>query len=167
MKKIVKFIDKMNEVVGKFTSILGYFLLFVVVFEVIRRKVFNNPTIWGFELSYMLYAVMFLLGFGYTLKHKMHIGIDVIYNKLSKRTQGILDIVTFVIFFLPFTIIGIKSTLSFAYQSWQGLEHSQSPWGPPIYPFKTFMPIGFLLLFFQGISEVIKSYYKIKGKEIE
>lgn len=51
-------------------------------------------------------------------------------------------------------------------QSWQGMEHSQSPWAPPIYPFKTFMPIAFFLLFLQGISEAIKSYYKIKGEEI-
>ncbi len=168
MIKLAKFIDALNEIIGKITSILAYILLFVVVFEVVRRKVFDNPTMWGFEFSYMLYAVMFLMGFGYTLKHKMHIGIDIIYSNLSKKAQGILDIVTFVIFFLPFTIVAIKSTFVFAMQSWQGLEHSQSPWAPPIYPFKTFMPVAFFLLFLQGVSEVIKSYYhKIKGKEIE
>ncbi|MGA1847467.1 TRAP transporter small permease subunit [Deferribacter abyssi] len=167
MRKIVKFIDGINEVIGKITSILVFVLLFVVVFEVVRRKVFNSPTMWAFELSYMLYAVMFLMGFGYTLKHKMHIGIDVIYSRLSKKTQGILELITFVIFFLPFTLVAIKSTWTFMIQSWQGLEHSQSPWAPPVYPFKTFMPIAFFLLLLQGISEAIKSFYKIKGEEIE
>ncbi|MDQ7032415.1 MAG: TRAP transporter small permease subunit [Desulfonauticus sp.] len=168
MLKIVKFIDRLNEIVGRITSILAFVLLFVVVFEVIMRKVFDSPTMWGFEFSYMVYAVMFLLGFGYTLKHKMHIGIDVLYSNLSPKTQGILDIITFIVFFLPFTLVAIKSSFIFALQSWQGLEHSQSPWGPPIYPFKAFMPIAFVLLFLQGISELIKSYYqKIKGREIE
>ncbi|MGA1862580.1 TRAP transporter small permease subunit [Deferribacter thermophilus] len=166
MRKIVKFIDNLNELIGKITSILAYILLFVVVFEVIRRKVFNNPTMWAFELSYMLYAVMFLMGFGYTLKHKMHIGIDVLYSRLSKKIQGILDLITFFIFFIPFTLVAIKSSWIFMLQSWQGLEHSQSPWAPPIYPFKTFMPIAFILLLLQGISEAIKSYYKIKGEEL-
>lgn len=166
MRKIIKMIDGINEVIGKITSILGYVLLFVVVYGVTARKIFGKPMIWNFELSYMLYAVMFLMGFGYTLKHKMHIGIDVITSRLNRKTQGILELITFVIFFLPFTLIAIKSTWTFALESWKGLEHSQSAWGPPIYPFKTFMPIGFFLLLLQGISEVIKSFYKIKGEEI-
>ncbi|GAB6888250.1 TRAP transporter small permease subunit [Desulfothermus okinawensis JCM 13304] len=166
MKKIAKAIDWLNEIIGKITSYIVYVLLFVVVYEVVRRKVFNSPTMWGFEFSYMLYAVMFLMGFGYTLKHKMHIGIDVFYSRFSTRVQGILDLITFFIFFIPFTLIAIKSSWIFMLQSWQGMEHSQSPWAPPIYPFKTFMPIAFFLLFLQGISEAIKSYYKIKGEEI-
>lgn len=166
MKKIIKFIDALNEFIGRITSYIVYILLFVVVYEVVKRKIFNAPTMWAFELSYMLYAVMFLIGFGYTLKHQMHIGIDVIYTRFSKKTQGILDLITFFLFFIPFTIIAMKSTWEFMYQSWQGMEHSQSPWAPPIYPFKTFMPIAFFLLFLQGISQAIKSYYKIKGEDI-
>ncbi len=95
MKKIAKAIDWLNEIIGKITSYIVYVLLFVVVYEVVRRKVFNSPTMWGFEFSYMLYAVMFLMGFGYTLKHKMHIGIDVFYSRFSTRVQGILDLITF------------------------------------------------------------------------
>ncbi len=166
MKKIARAIDCLNEIIGKITSYIVYVLLFVVVYEVIRRKVFNSPTMWGFELSYMLYAVMFLMGLGYTLKHNMHIGIDVFYSKLNPRLQGILDLITFFIFFLPFTLIAIKSSWIFMLQSWQIMEHSQSPWAPAIYPFKTFMPIAFFLLFLQGLSNAIKSYYKIKGEEI-
>jgi len=167
MKLLVRFIDSINEFIGRIISFLVYVLLIVVVFEVIRRKIFGSPTMWAFELSYMLYAIMFLVGLGYTLKHKMHIGIDVIYSRLSKKIQGIIDLITFLVFFLPFTVIAIKSSWTFMLQSWQGLEHSQSPWAPPIYPFKTFMPIAFFLLLLQGISETIKAIYKIKGEEVE
>ena len=166
MDKIIEIIDTINEWAGKLASILGYVLFLVVIAGVTMRKVFDSPLIWNFELSYMLYAVMFLLGLGYTLKHKMHVTIDVFYVKSNPRVQMILDIIGVVIFLIPFTFVALKSTLIFSIQSWQGLEHSQSTWGPPIYPFKSFMPIAFFLLFLQAVSELTKSIRNKIKKEI-
>lgn len=167
MKGIIKILDAITEYMGRVIGFLVYVLLFVVLYEVVSRKVFGKPTIWGFELSYILYAVMFMLGFAYTLKHKMHIGIDVFYSRFSLKTQGVLDIIGYLIFFFPFMYLAVTSTWGFASQSWQMHELSQSPWAPRLYPFKAIMPIAFIMLTLQGISHFIKSIYKVKGEEIK
>ncbi len=163
MLKIIKIVDLINEWAGRIASILGYALFIVVVLGVVARKVFNRPFIWNFEASYMLYAAMFLLGFGYTLRHKMHVTIDVIYAALGPKAQLFFDILGFILFLVPFAYVSLESSTIFTIQSWQILEHSQSTWAPPIYPFKTLMPIAFILLVLQAITEIIKSIY-IKGK---
>lgn len=165
MSTLIKTMDAVSEFIGKVISYIVYVLLFVVIYEVISRKIFGSPTVWGFELSYMLYALMFMLGFGYTLKHKMHIGIDIFYSNMTPRKQGVLDIITYLIFFFPFIYFALKSSYTFAAQSWQIMEHSQSPWAPAVYPFKTMIPIAFALFGFQGISEFFKAIYKIKTGE--
>ncbi len=165
--KFVKVIDTINEWCGSVASLLGYLLFVIVVVGVFFRKVLNHPFIWNFEASYMSYAAMFLLGLGYTLKHKMHVNIDIIYSAVGPKAQLALDIIGFILFLIPFAYVSLKSSTIFALQSWQILEHSQSTWAPPIYPFKTLMPISFALLVLQSIAELIKSIYiKGKGREL-
>ncbi len=167
IKTIIKIVDTVNEFAGAIANIFSYMLFAVVVVGVIFRKVFNHPFIWNFEASYMLYAALFLFGLGYTLKHKMHVTVDVFYTMAGPKTRFFLDLIGFLVFLIPFGFVSLKSTIIFAMQSWQILEHSQSTWAPPIYPFKTLMPIAFFLLIVQAIVELIKSYYKnIKGREI-
>lgn len=164
MKGLIKIIDKLTEIVGKAVSVLVFVLLIVVVYEVISRKIFNSPTVWAFELSYMLYGTLFMLGLGYALKHGSHVCIDVISNRFSPKKQAILSIFSYIVFFFPFMYFGIKSSWQFFSQSWAMRELSQSPWSPPIYPFKFIMLLGFLLLTIQGISEFFKQIYKFKGE---
>ncbi len=165
--KFVKIVDVLNEIAGKIANVFSYALFFVVVIGVIARKVFNHPFIWNFEASYMLYAAAFLFGLGYTLKHKMHVTVDVFYTMAGPKTRFILDLIGFLVFLIPFGFVSIKSSFVFAQQSWQILEHSQSTWAPPIYPFKSLMPVAFVLLVLQAIVELIKSYYtNWKGLEI-
>ncbi|MCX8030416.1 MAG: TRAP transporter small permease subunit [Thermodesulfovibrionales bacterium] len=162
MKGIIKLFDLINEYAGRATSIIIYFLLLVVVYEVISRKVFNAPTVWGFDLSFMLYSTMFLLGGGYTLKYSGHVAIDVFTSRLPKRKQAIISLITYLIFFFPFMFVLIYVSGAFALQSWIDLERSQSPWNQPLYHFKTLMPIGFTLLMIQGISEFLKTLLILK-----
>lgn len=157
MKGFIKFVETIQEYIGKGIGLLHYALIFVVLYEVISRKVFSNPTVWGFDLSYMLYAVMFLVGFGYTLKHGSHVRIDIIYAYLSPKKRAILDLIGYTIFFLPFMLICLKVSWDFGIQSFEMREQSMSVWQIPIYPFKIFMFIGFFLLFIQGIAEILKS----------
>jgi len=164
MRSLIKLIDGLTEIVGKLVSYIVYALLIVVVYEVISRKIFNSPTVWAFELSYMLYGAMFMLGFGYALKYGSHVCIDVISNKFPPKTKAVLAMFTYLIFFFPFVYFGVKSSWQFFSQSWVMRELSQSPWAPPIYPFKFLMPLGFFLLGLQGISEFIKQIYNLKGE---
>ena len=161
-------VDSINEFAGTIANLFSYMLFVVVVVGVIARKVFNHPFIWNFEASYMLYAAMFLFGLGYTLKHKMHVTVDVFYTMAGPKTRFILDLIGFLLFLVPFGYVSLKSTFIFAQQSWQILEHSQSTWAPPIYPFKSLMPLAFLLLVLQAVVEIIRSYYSNwKGIEID
>ncbi|MBA4396851.1 MAG: C4-dicarboxylate ABC transporter permease [Syntrophus sp. (in: bacteria)] len=162
MKAIADFFDSVSEYSGRATSLIIFALLFVVLYEVAARKIFNAPTVWAFDLSYMLYATMFLLGGAYTLKHRQHVAIDIITTMFSKKTQAIISLVAYLVFFFPFVLVFIYVTGNFALQAWDNLETSQSPWGQPLYHFKTLMPLGFTLLLFQGISEFIKDVIIIK-----
>lgn len=157
MKGITDFLDLINEYAGRITSLIIYALLLVVIYEVISRKAFNAPTVWGFDLSFMLYSAMFLLGGGYTLKYKGHVAIDVLTSRLRTKQQAIISIITYIVFFFPFMSILVYVTGAFALQSWADLERSQSPWNQPLYHFKTLMPIGFSLLILQGLSEFLKT----------
>lgn len=165
MKGITDVLDSINEYAGRITSVIIYALLIIVIYEVISRKVFNAPTVWGFDLSFMLYSAMFLLGGGYTLKYKGHVAIDVLTSRLTKKKQALISIITYIVFFFPFMSILVYVTGAFALQSWADLERSQSPWNQPLYHFKTLMPIGFFLLMIQGLSEFLKTIITLQKGE--
>ncbi len=162
MKGIINTIESFQEIIGKIVGLINYALIFVVLYEVTSRKIFGNPTVWGFDLSYMLYGTMFMLGFGYTLKHGSHVRIDIIYAYLKPKNKAILDLIGFTIFFLPFMLVCLKVSFDFGMQSLEMREQSMSVWQIPIYPFKIMMFLGFLLLFIQGIIEITKSILLLK-----
>ncbi|WP_027390134.1 TRAP transporter small permease subunit [Chrysiogenes arsenatis] len=166
MRTLIHLIDRFSDLTGRILSSFAYFLLVVVLYEVVARKIFGRPTVWGFDASYILMAAFFLLGFGYTLKHRMHVAIDIFTQKFRPRLQGAFGIVGYLVFFFPFVCIGMWITTKYALQAWNIYELSQSPWSFPVYWFKTLMPISFLLLFIQGIAEFLRNVLKLKGEEI-
>ena len=98
--RFVKFIDRISEFTGGVAAWLIIPLLAVVINEVIRRRVFNAPTQWGYDASWMLFSAQFLIGGAYTLLHKGHIRIDIVYNLLSERGKLIFDLLVYLIVFL-------------------------------------------------------------------
>jgi len=133
-------------------------LVFELVYDTIARYVFNAPTKWSFDVSYMLYSLLFMLGGAYTLLDKEHIRVDILYNNFSKRKKAIADIIGYILFFFP-AIGGIfVYGIIFAHDSWSILEHcTKSYWSPPIYPFKSLISIGVFFLLLQGIAEFIRA----------
>ncbi len=166
MKKIARAISAANDTLGRFFSLLILPLIFVVMYEVIARKIFHAPTSWGFELTIYIYGAHFMLGMAYTLLLDRHVRIDVIVMQLSEKVQLWLRIITFVIIFIPFVGALTYAAIVFAAESWSILELSSTAWKPPIYPFKTIMPIAMLLLLAQGIANFIRDIYKLKGESI-
>lgn len=156
-KLIIKCIDSVNERIGNIVSYSSLVLMFVVVYEVVSRRFFNNPTVWAFETITMVYGFFFMMVAGYGLLKNAHVSVDVVTAKLSKRTQHILSIITYIVFFFPFIIKMIPPSLKFAINSWVSKEHSWSLWAPPIYPIKTVIVVAFVLLLLQGISQLLKS----------
>jgi TRAP-type mannitol/chloroaromatic compound transport system permease small subunit len=165
--KIVQFIDKFTDFVGKMTSWLVVPLTLFVVLEVILRKVFNNPTIWSFELSIFLYGAHFMLAASYGLLHKSHVNVTLIVDKLfSKKTAVIIDLISYILLLIPFVVMMIIFGTGFAAKSWAQLETSWSVWHPPLYPIKTVIPITAVLIMIQAISEILKKIlFIISGDE--
>ncbi len=166
LKRFVHFADKLNLVIGVWASYLVILLTFIVVYEVIRRKIFNSPTSWAFEFSTFLYGGMFILGAGYTHYYDMHVSIDVLEERFPEKVRTWLRIITFIIFFLPFMSGLFYASLTYTIDSWMTHEHSMSAWAPPIYIYKTVMPVGFFLLLIEGIAKFIRDIFKLKGEEI-
>lgn len=166
IRALVNFIDKLNFWVGTICNYTVLIVTALVVFEVMSRRVFNAPTVWTFEMITMIYGFYILITLGYGMLLKVNVSVDLLYNKFSPKSKGILDLITFIIFFFPFTILVLYAGINFAAISWAGLEKSWSVWAPPLYHFKTVIPIGIGLLLLQGISEFIKRLiYVVTGKE--
>lgn len=166
VKRVIDIFDKINEWTGKgFSWTLGA-LLVLMVYEVISRRFFNSPTVWGIELSVQLFACNFMIAAGFTLLRGSHVKIDIIYSKFDQRTRAILDVISYIIFFFPFTVLVLYQGIDYAYKSWQIYERSWSACRIPIYPIKTVIPITGFLILLQGISIFIRQLYiAIKGVE--
>lgn len=155
-------INRLNTWTGRMTAYLAIPLIAVVAFEVMMRYLFNAPTKWAFEATTFIYGVHFVLGFAYTHMHDGHVAIDIFETKLPKKPRTILRIIVNCILFIP--TVGLLATWSIIYAttSWQNWERASTSWAPPIYPFKTFMAIGFVLIFLQGISKLIHDFRSLR-----
>jgi len=159
---IEKSINGLNDKVGYYTSFLIIPLVLVVAYEVIMRYAFNAPTIWVFEATTLLYGTHFMLGIAYTYKHNGHVAIDVFESRLPERPRTILRLIVSLVLFLP--TVGMLSIWSVIYasDSWGNWERASTSWAPPLYPFKTLMAIGFILLFLQGVAKLIQDFRSLK-----
>lgn len=159
--RTVRFIDKyVGELSGKIFMVLIFPLIGALTYEVIVRYAFNAPTIWAYDISYMIYGSHFMLGATYCLYKGGHIRTDVFYEKFSVRWQGRVDAILYLFFFFPGMIYFFLAGWEEALHSWDILEESlMSPWRPALYPFKTVIPIAALLIMIQGVSELLKSIY--------
>jgi TRAP-type mannitol/chloroaromatic compound transport system permease small subunit len=166
--KIIKIIDPIAIWSGNLVGWLIIPLVFGLTYEVVARYVFNAPTIWAFDITYMLYASLGMLGAGYTLYKNGHIRTDIFYDHWSPRRQGWVDIICYVFLFFPGMFFFFLAGLNIAIHSWKILETSDaSPWRPPLYPLKTVIPVSALLILIQGFSELLKSIYAVlKGERL-
>jgi TRAP-type mannitol/chloroaromatic compound transport system permease small subunit len=139
-----------------------------LTYEVIARYVFHAPTIWAYDVAYMLYGSHFMLGAAYTLYRSAHIRTDIFYQNWSVRTRGAVDAILYLFLFFPGIALFFWMGWQEALHAWEIREVSDaSPWRPIIYPFKAVIPIALALLFIQGVSEFLKSAYAaLEGREL-
>lgn len=155
-------IDTVARWSGNVFAWISVILMLMMVHHVLMRYVFGEPTFWAYDLSYMLYGSMFMLGAAYTLYRQGHIRTDFLYRNWSARTQGILDTLFYVICFFPAMILFFEAGYEYAVRSWtMGERGYMSPWQPPIYHFKSAIPVAIVLLMIQGVSELLKSLYAV------
>jgi TRAP-type mannitol/chloroaromatic compound transport system permease small subunit len=165
---IVRLIDGFARLTGSIFCLMALPLVGALTYEVIARYVFHRPTIWAFDVTYMLYGSLFMLGAAYTLYKGGHIRTDVFYQNWSVRTRGRVDAVLYLLFFFPGVIFFFWAGLQEALHSFDIREVSDaSPWRPPLYPLKAVIPISLALLLIQGVSEFLKAAYAARtGREL-
>ena len=167
MSNFLRIIDTINEWVGRICSFSVIVITVIVAVEVIMRYVFNRPTLCGFEYTKYVYGFHFMIVAGYVLLHEGHVSIDIVYTKVSKKVQIILDIIAYLIFFFPFFSIMLWQGFLFAKKSWIVLEVDWTICESPVYPAKTVIPVAIFFLLLQGLSTFIKKLYlSIKGVEV-
>jgi TRAP-type mannitol/chloroaromatic compound transport system permease small subunit len=165
----IRTIDRFTDRTGTVISWLSVPLVAAVAYEVISRYLFNAPTIWVFDTTYMLYGTLFMLGAAYALHKGAHIRTDFFWEQFSIRKKGLIDSASYFLFFFPgLTMLLIISGQEALY-SWQiGETSDQSAWRPILWPFKAVVPLACLLLLIQGVSEFLKSLYMARtGVELE
>ena len=163
---VLKFIDALNDWVGRVLTFGTLFMFALVLSEVVRRYFFNAPTVWGTELTQMTFGAYVILSGGYIMRWGGHVNVDVLYSRFSARGKAMVDIVTFFLFLL-FCGMMLWYGGSLAWESLSIWEHSNSAWGPPIYLVKMMIPIGAFLLLLQGIAKLIRDILTLfSGKEI-
>lgn len=156
VKSLMRTCDGINEWTGRIVAWSIWVVMGLCVFEVITRRIFNAPHIWSYDVINVFYALHFMLLAGYTLLHQRHVAVDIVSITLPPKTQNVLRILTYLVFFFPFAAvllyIGAKSSIS----SWTFKERTAIGL-PLIYPIiKTITPVTALLLIIQGVSEFTK-----------
>lgn len=168
MEAIVRTIERVTGSVGFLTALVIIPLIVATCYEVFSRYIFGAPTVWAFELGYMLTGTHFLLGASIALLRGMHIRIDLLYSSFSRRTKASVDLFFYLVLFLPFLVLLCDSLMEYALRSFETGERSgQSAWNPPIWPFRMLITAGFALLALQVVAEILKCLAVLRGRPIE
>ena len=156
-QRFLLFADHVSTWVGKAMAWLVMILMLVVCVEVFKRYILNAPTAWIFDATNMLYGTLFMLCGAYTLAQDAHVRGDFLYGSMKPRTQASLDLVLYIVFFLPGMMALIYAGYDYASISWRIDEHSNvTANGPPVYQFKSVIPIAGVLVLLQGIAEIVR-----------
>jgi TRAP-type mannitol/chloroaromatic compound transport system permease small subunit len=160
---LIRAIDRVSDWSGQIVCWLIIPLVGSLTYEVFARYLFGAPTEWAYDVSYMLYGTLFMLGAGYALLRGGHIRTDMLYQNWSPRTQGAIDAICYLFLFFPAMLFLLWMGGQEAWHAWTIGERSDaSPWRPILYPFKAVIPVTAVLLLAQGASEFLKSVYAMR-----
>ena len=163
MQKLLLTIDKISTFVGKTFSWLIVSLTFLITYEVFSRYAFDAPHAYAFDAMLMMYGTLFMMSGAYTLSKNSHVRGDVLYGFFPPRLQAGIDLTLYFVFFLPGVTALCWAGYTYAADSWAIWEHSSiTTEGPPIYPFKTVIPVAGAFILVQGIVEIIRCVLCLK-----
>ena len=162
----IRFADTLSAWFGKAFAWLIVLMAVGTGYEVFVRYVLNSPTAWALDVSFIMYGTLFMMGGAYTLSRGGHVRGDFLYRLWQPRTQAKVDLVLYIFFFFPGVIALVLSGWKYASRSWGYSEVSiNSPAGIPIFQFKTVMVAAGLLLFIQGIAQIMLCIHAIRTNE--
>jgi TRAP-type mannitol/chloroaromatic compound transport system permease small subunit len=163
VQKFLYWVDNVSTWCGKAFAWLIAVLMLIVCAEVAKRYFLNDPSSWFFDITAMMYGVTFMMCGAYTLAQDGHVRGDFLYGSMKPRTQASLDLVLYILFFIPGIAALCYAGWDFAATSWAIREHSSvTADGPPLYHFKTFIPIAGALVMLQGVAEIVRCVVCVK-----
>ncbi len=138
-----------------------------LVYEVVSRYVFGNPTAWAYDMTYMMAGTLFMLGAAYALRNGSHVRADFLLTALKPRWQALIDLALYLFVYFPAIGVFFWLSVGFAAQSVRQHEtYPESPWMPIIYPLKIVMPVTLGLLLLQGLAEVLKAQWTARTNAV-
>jgi len=157
MQKYLLAVDKISTFVGKVFSWMIVSLTLLITYEIFSRYALKSPHAYAFDVMLQMYGSLFMMAGAYTLSRNGHVRGDVVYGFFPPRAQAALDLTLYFVFFLPGVVALCWAGYVYAADSWRILEHSSiTAEGPPIYQFKTVIPVAGALMLLQGIVEIIR-----------
>jgi TRAP-type mannitol/chloroaromatic compound transport system permease small subunit len=161
--RIARKLDLVAIVSGRIVAWLIVPMVLALSYEVVSRYVFNAPTAWAYDMTFMLYGTFFMIGAAFTLQRKGHIRTDSYYGGWSPRRQATVDLICYLVMFMPFAAVFAFSGWGYFVKAFTTNEtFVSSPWTPLTWPFKMMMPLAGALLIIQGISECLKCIFAIR-----
>lgn len=158
-------INQLNERVGQAVSWLTTALVGLVCFDVVTRYLVNDTKIWIMELEWHLFALIFLLGAGYALKHDRHVRVDLFYARFSKRDQALVDLVGTLVLLIPWCLLLIVVSTRYAVTSYLDGETSADPGGLPArFIIKSSISLGIFLLLLQAVAQAIDAVFILRER---
>ncbi len=164
IQSYVNFIDMICERVGRFVMYWVFFMMFLLILSFVTRNIINFPLMWIIEMAQFTITAYYLLGGGYSMITDDHVRMDLFYGKLSEKGKAKMDAFTsvFLIFYLVILFYGSISSLEYTIQTKQRLF---TAWAPYVWPIKSLMLFGILLMLLQAISMLFKNLAKVKNKK--
>jgi TRAP-type mannitol/chloroaromatic compound transport system permease small subunit len=163
INRLILQVDRLSKAVGQAFAWCIVVLTLGTVYEVFVRYVLGDPTSWAFDLSYLMYGALFYMAGAYTLARGGHVRADMFYRKWSTRTQAVVELVLYVLFFFPGILALVYAGSGYGLESLRLREVSvNSPAGMPIWPLKMMIPVGAALLALQGAAEVLRCLVCLK-----
>lgn len=168
MKTIIDILDLINEKIAKVVSYLAIILILQLVYEVFCRYILDKPNIWSFDATYFISSFFIIFGMAYTWKIGGHVGVDLFSSKMQPRVKAAIFCIFMLVLFFPAWGNIVREMLINAIMSWSIHERSTAGSMPPVYPYKTWMLAGVVMLMVQGVSQFLKSLHVvITGKALE
>ena len=166
MQKLLLTVDKISTFVGQSFSWLIVSLTVFISWEVFSRYVLDHPHPYAFDVMIQMYGTLFMMAGAYTLAKNVHVRGDVLYGFFPPRLQAGLDLTLYLLFFIPGVVAFVWAGYSYASESWAINEHSNvTADGPPVYPFKTIIPVAGAFILVQGIVEIVRCVICLKQGE--
>jgi TRAP-type mannitol/chloroaromatic compound transport system permease small subunit len=161
---LLRWLDRVSGTAGAMAAWLVIPLIAASCYEVFSRYVLNQPTLWAYEVGYIVMGTHFLIGLAYTLREGEHVRVDLIYRHVSRKARALIDAFTYVVLLLPLCVwlsIGMAQKVARAYETQE--RTGMSAFNPVIWPFRAVMLAAFVLLGLQALAQLIRCYQVLAG----